>query len=161
MAQFRYSTSKFHNSLIVAGAMTAATAGLAWMIASVLDYTHATFWTIAASLVFFAFVSVTMLLRFYRQETVLAVQPTGLLDVRYSTDTVPWDAIREIILRQHEDEFELDVYLWEMRQGSGDREPVPAFTIALEPLDSGLEPILRAIGEYRPIHAEDGTQIPL
>lgn len=161
MAQFRYSAPKFQNALIVAGAMTAVVAGIAWMIAYVLDHTRATFWTLAATLIFFAFVSLNMVLRYFRHETVLAVQPTGLLDIRHSPDTVPWDAIRDIVLRRHEDEFELDVYLWELRQGRRGGDTSPAFTIALEPLDTGPEGVIRAIGEYRPVHAEDGSQIPV
>jgi hypothetical protein len=149
MAQYRYSAPHFRRAVLAAVAMTAMVAGVVWMVARAAARPDSLFWAGAAALVFFAFISIGMLLRFLRNAVVLAVRPTGLYDARYANRTIPWDEIKDIILRQHESEFELEVYLWKMRQDRS--EAVADFSIDLAQLDDDPARIVSEISTYKPV----------
>ena len=156
-SQYRYSRPKFHVTLAVALGLTGMVTWLAWMMLTAFGSQHARLWSGLTALVFFGFLSARALLRFMRDEVVVAVYPTGLLDARYRRDIVPWESIREIVLRQSEQEFELDVYLWKP-QAAASR--VPDFTMELAPLDAGPGELVAAIGRHARIRGETGLLQP-
>lgn len=152
--QFRYSIPKFRVTLAVAVALTGMVAWMAWMLLVAFGNPHARLFTALAALVFFGFVSATMLIRFLRGEVVLAVYPTGLLDARHSPETLAWETIREIVLRQTEGDIELDVYLWKPQRPASAAARQPDFTIELAPLDAPAQTILEAVGRHIEIRSE-------
>jgi len=153
-SQYRYSRPKFHTALIAAVALTAMVTWLVWMLLLAFGSRHPGLWSAAAATVFFGFVSAPSLMRYARDEIVLAVYPTGLLDARHGADIVPWEDIREMVLRQSESEFELDVHLWRRRQALADGKP--DFTIELASLDAGPSEIVAAIARHARIRGEAG-----
>ena len=153
MANYRYSTPQFRHTLVVAVAISAMVAGLVWMLLRASGNPDAGFWGAAAALVFFAFVSAGMLYRFIRNETVLAVQPTGLRDARHSSTTIPWEDVRGIMLRQRESEFELEVFLWR-RQDVSSAGRDPDFIVDLAPLDADVATILEDIGRHKNVETD-------
>ena len=84
--------------------------------------------------------------------------PTGLLDTRHSAEPVAWETIREIVLRQNEDDFRLDVYLWKDQMHANDNRasgvPRPDFTIEVAPLDASLGDVYTAIETHKPVRME-------
>ena len=156
MAQYRYSVSRFRQTLITAAAMTAGLAGLVWMLLTGLRDPDAGLWALASGSVFFAFVSVSMLWRYYRNGVVLAVQPAGLYDARVSEVPVSWEDIRDIVLRQAEDAFRLDVYLWKRQEAA---TAVPDFSIDLDSLNAGAGEIVNDIAAHSKIRNEAGIAL--
>lgn len=154
--QYRYSRPKFQVTLAVALALTAMVTWLAWMMLTAFGNQHARAWSALVALVFFGFVSARAILRFLRDAVVVAVYPTGLLDARRGPDIVPWDEIREIVLRQSEREFELDVYLWKPQARAESHVGRPDFTMELAPLDADAGEIVAAIGRHARIRGETG-----
>jgi len=148
MNRFRYSRSKFWLALIVALALTVLVTILTWMIFTRLGNPNTNLITTAAGLVFLAFFSARMALQYFRDEVVLAVLPTGIIDARWKTGLIEWERIKEIALRQRESEFELHVYLWPK---TGDLQILP---IDLGPLESDVETIVGAISAYLPVRQE-------
>jgi hypothetical protein len=157
MAQYRYSAPHFRRAVLAAVAMTAMVAGVVWMVTKAAARPDALFWAGAAALLFFAFISVGMLQRYARNAVVLAVRPTGLYDARYASRTIPWDEIKDIILRQHENEFELEVYLWKLRRDRN--EPVADFLVDLAQLDDDPERIVNEISAYKPVSIGGESQM--
>ncbi|MCU0789901.1 MAG: hypothetical protein MUE79_02430 [Nitratireductor sp.] len=154
--QFRYSAPKFRTTLLVASGLTVMVAGLAWMMLVAFGNAHPRLWTGVAALVFFGFVSAGMLVRYLRNEPVLAVYPTGLFYARHSSEPLSWETIREIVLRQRETEYELDVYLWKTQQASARQADRPDFTIELSILDAEPMEILEALSGHARLRAETG-----
>lgn len=155
MAQYRYSVPQFRRTVAVALALTAMIAGLVWMLTAAADRPDAAFWAAVAALVFFAFVSATMLWRFLRNEVVLAIRPTGLYDARKGSRTIPWEDIRDIVLLRHENEYALEIFLWRHQEDTG--EPASAdLVIDLEGLESDPGKIVRDISLYKRIVAGPG-----
>ncbi len=154
--QFRYSRPKFRTTLVVAAGLTVMVAGLAWMMLIAFGSSHPRLWTGFAALVFFGFVSAGMLARYLRDQPVLAIYPTGLFYARHSGEPVAWETIREIVLRQREVEYELDVYLWKSQQMAARQSDRPDFTIDLAPLDGEPSEILDAISGHARLRAETG-----
>lgn len=158
MAQFRYSVPKFRQTLLTSAALTAMLTGLSWMLLQVFNRQLSAIWTALVALLFFAFVSAPSIWRYWRGEIVLAVLPTGLLDTRHSAEPVAWETIREIVLRQNEDDFRLDVYLWKDQMHANDNRasgvPRPDFTIEVAPLDASLGDVYTAIETHKPVRME-------
>ncbi len=146
MTTMRYSRPKFRVTLLVAGAMTATVSGMVWMFLNVFAMTHVGFYTALSAFVFFAFVSATMVLRYLRDDVVLAALPTGLYDARWQTDPIAWERIREIVARRMENEVELDVYLW--RPQSARSELSPDHTIELSPLEGDASNLVETIARH-------------
>jgi hypothetical protein len=154
MAQYRYSAPHFRRAILIALVMTAMVAGVVWMVAKAASRPDSMLWAGIAALIFFTFISFGMLQRYMRNAVVLAVRPTGLYDAGYADRTIPWDEIRDIILRQRESEFELVVFLWKLRQ---DRSATAAdFAIDLTQLDSDPEQIVSEISAYKPVSMDNG-----
>lgn len=158
MAQYRYSTTKFRTALVVAAAITIMVAGLTWMMTGTLNQSGRIFWTSVAALVFFAMLSASMLVQYFRQEVIVAVRPTGLFDARYSSETIAWEKIRDITLRRTEDEFMLDVYFWYSQEKAERMGNQPEFTMDLGPLEAEPERIVRAIAQFKDIRATNDLQ---
>lgn len=152
-SQYRYSKPAFHVTLAVAFGLTAMATGLAWMMLTAAGSPNANIWAAVVALLFFAFVSAQAIARFLRDEVVVAILPTGLMDARHGPDTVAWEDIREIVLRRAEDEFALDVHLWK-RQGLAGA--APDFTVELASLDAAPGEIVAAIGRHARIRGESG-----
>ncbi|MCB1461283.1 MAG: hypothetical protein KDJ90_02375 [Nitratireductor sp.] len=154
MTSLRYSRPKFRVTLIVAGAMTAMVSGTVWMLLNVFAMSHATFYATLSALTFFAFVSATMMLRYLRNDVVVAVRPTGLFDARWQAETVAWERIREVVARQRENDVELDVYLWRPQTGraagetGGGSENAPDHVIELAPLEGDVGKMIEAIARH-------------
>jgi len=148
MNRFRYSRTKFWLAMIVALGLTAMVTGLTWMIFSRLGNPQVDLITAIAGLVFLAFFSLKTGLQYYRDEVVLAVLPTGIRDARWGRDLIEWELIKQINLRQRENEFELMVHLW---PNTGLGRPL---TIDLEALEADVETITASITRYMPIHSE-------
>jgi hypothetical protein len=154
--QFRYSTPKFRMTLAVAAGLTAMVAGLAWMLLVAFGNHHPRIWTALAALIFFGFVSAGMLLRFLRNEPVLAIYPTGLFYARHSREPLAWETIREIVLRQKETDYELDVYLWKPQPLARKAAGSPDLSIELAPLEAHPAQVIEAIGAHARVRAETG-----
>jgi hypothetical protein len=153
---FRYSVPKFRQTVVIAAALTALVSALAWMLLVAFSSRHPWLWTAFVAMIFFGFVSAPSIIRFLRNETVLAILPTGLYHARTSGDPISWESIREIVLRQAENEFQLDVYLWKP-QGNPQRGPAePEITIELAPLDAPPAAIVEAIGRHARVRLETG-----
>lgn len=160
-AHFRYSVPKFRQTVIIAAALTALVSALAWMLLVAFSSRHPWLWTALVATVFFGFVSAPSILRFLRNEVVLAVLPTGLYHARTGPDPLSWEGIREIVVRQAESEFQLDVYLWKAQPGSeaiGGQvsQPKPDVSIELGPLDAPPAAIVEEIGRYARVRLETG-----
>jgi hypothetical protein len=160
-AHFRYSVPKFRQTVIIAAALTALVSALAWMLLVAFASRHPWLWTALVATVFFGFVSAPSILRFLRNEVVLAVLPTGLYHARIGPDPLSWEGIREIVVRQAESEFQLDVYLWKAQPGSeatGGQasQPKPDVSIELGPLDAPPAAIIEEIGRYARVRLETG-----
>jgi len=148
--QFRYSRSGFRYNLTVALALTALFCGFVWLIIGV----YGTIWhnaiTAVTGLVFFAFISARMLGQYWRDEVVLAVQPTGLYDGRISSEAIAWDRIKELVLLRREQEYQLSIVLWPQKPGG----KVVTHEINLTALEGGSQQILEAIDQYKSIRLE-------
>jgi hypothetical protein len=151
MTRFRLSTASMRTMVSVAAAMTATISGLVWMVLVAQGSPHTLFWTVAAGAVFFAFCSAALLWRYLRDDVILAALPTGLFDARWRREPVAWDAIRELVLRRVENEFELDVYLWRPQAQATNR---PDHVIEIAPLEGGVEAIVAAIARHAEIRTE-------
>ncbi|MFZ1815620.1 MAG: hypothetical protein WBO55_05090 [Rhizobiaceae bacterium] len=145
MAQFRYSDRRLRETLVIAAGLTAMVCGLVWMFLKVSYHPHRVLWTVTTGLVFFAFCSATMVWRWLRRETVLAVLQSGLYDARWLREPVPWDRVREIVIRQAENEFAFDVYLWH-RQHQASRGP--DHTIDIAPLDIAVQDLAELLSRH-------------
>ncbi len=148
MNRFRYSRTKFWLAIIVALGLTAMVTGLTWMIFTRLGNPSADAITAVAGLIFLAFFSARMALQYFRDDVVLAILPTGINDARWARGSIEWERIKEITLRQRENEFQLDVHLWPV---SGSSE---ILSIDLEALESDVETITSAINIHMPIRNE-------
>lgn len=148
--QFRYSRTGFRYNLAVALALTALFCGFVWLITGVYGTAWHTAITVSAGLIFFAFISARMLAQYWRDDVVLAVQPTGLYDGRIGGDTIPWDAIKELVMIRREQEFRLEVILWPKKPGGRAR----SHEVNLSALEGGSQAILEAINAYKPIRLE-------
>lgn len=112
MAHYQYSKAKIRISIVVAAALSALVSGLAWMILTRLGYLQAGWLALGVAMIFFAFISAPTLLRFLRNESVLVIVPTGILDKRLHTGMLSWDQVRQIFIVQSEDEWSLETILW-------------------------------------------------
>lgn len=148
--QFRYSREGFRYNLAVAIALTALFCGFVWLITGVYGTAWHTMITVVAGSIFFAFISARMLAQYWRDDVVLAVQPTGLYDGRIGGDTIPWDAIKELVVIRREQEFRLEVILWPGKEGGRPR----SHEVNLSALEGGSQAILEAIHAYKPIRLE-------
>ena len=146
MATMRYSRPKFRVTLLVACAITAMVSGVVWMLLNAFYVLRANFYAGLSALTFFAFISVTMLLRYLRDDVVLAALPTGLYDARWQTDPIAWERIREIVARRREDEVELDVYLWQPQ--SSESEHRPDHVIELAPLEGNADSLMETMARH-------------
>ena len=155
--QYRYSRPRFRQTIVTAAGLTVMVSGFAWLILSGTGVRQANWWTAATALVFFGFVSAGMLWRYLRDETVLAVLPTGLLDIRVAPEPVSWERIREVVIRQSETDFELDVHLWKRQGQDGAAGHEPDFTVELASLDASPSEVVEAIGRHTMIRSENGA----
>ena len=156
-AQFRYSKDRFRTNLAIAIGLTALVCGLIWLLLGIYGSPHMNTWTIVAGLVFFAFISARMIAQYFRDEVVLAIQPTGLYDGRLGQEIIEWEIIKELVLSRREHEFTLAVYLWPKTSGkSGSKNDTQKvdYLIDLSPLDAIPEKILETINQYKSIRLE-------
>jgi len=135
---------------MVATALTALICGLVWLLLGIYGSNHMSLYTLIAGLLFFAFISAKMLFQYFRNEVVLAVQPTGLYDGRISSETISWERIKELVLVRREQEYSLSIVLWPSENNS----KATSHEIDLTALEGGSEVILEAINEYKPIRLE-------
>lgn len=156
MTGFRYSRPRFRTSVLIAAVMTAAVCAGVWMLATVFGVRHAAYYAAIAATIFFAFISATMLVRYLRGEVVLAARPTGLYDGRWRSEAVPWDSIREVVVRRKEDEIELDVYLWQRQAADGSvrAQARPDHTVELAPLEGDAARVVEAIARHVRVRSE-------
>ncbi|MCC2098637.1 MAG: hypothetical protein KDJ29_17205 [Hyphomicrobiales bacterium] len=158
MTSLRYSRPKFRVSLVTAAAMTAMVSATVWMMLRAFAVLHATFYAAVSAVVFFAFMSVRMLLGYLRNDVVVAAHPTGLYDARWRAEPVAWEQIREIVARRRENEVELDVYLWRAQSDeagqAGDGERVPDHVIELAPLEGDINSLIEAMDQHVRLHIE-------
>ena len=160
MTALRYSRPRFRTGVLVAAVMTGAVCGGVWMLLTAFAVRHSTFYAGLTAGIFFAFVSATMLLRYMRGEVVLAVRPNGLFDTRWRAETVPWEMIREVVVRRKEDEIELDVYLWQTPSPERSRgDAHPSHTIDLASLDGSARSVIDAISGHARVRTEKGAEI--
>lgn len=110
-------------------------------------------WAALSGLVFFAFVSAPAVWRYFNNSVVLSVQPAGIYDARVSAEPLSWENVREIVLRQAEETFTLDIYLWKrQRDASGQTD----FQIELASLNSPVHEIVQDISTHMKIRNEAG-----
>lgn len=150
-ARFHYSHAGFQRNLTIALGLTGLVCGLVWLLLGIMGSNHMMAYTIVTGLIFFAFISARTLARYIRNEVVLAVQPTGLYDGRISTQTIPWEAIKELVLTRAETEYSLSIVLWPQNAVTGNKT---RHDIELTALEGGSEAILDAISQYRQIRLE-------
>lgn len=149
-AQFRYSREGFRRNLLIATALTALICSLFWLLLGIYGSNHMNLYTMIAGLLFFAFISARMLSQYFRNEVVLAVQPTGLYDGRISSETILWEKIKELVLVRREQEYSLSIVLWPKEN----HLKTATHEIELTALEGGSEKILEAINQYKPIRLE-------
>ena len=151
MIELRYSRKKFQFTLLSAILLTVMITALAWMLSIRLAYIYSTYITAGVALVFFVFCSIGMLSRYYRDEVILAVRQTGLFDKRLRRKIINWEEIKEVVLLQRENEFQLEIVLWPM-SGSGvagkNKKPKKPLTIDLEPFEIGIDDLMQAISGH-------------
>ncbi|MFK5980122.1 MAG: hypothetical protein QM488_14670 [Rhizobiaceae bacterium] len=122
---------------------------LAWMISARLAGGYATIVTAVVALVFFVFCSIGMLSRYYRDEVVLAVRQQGFFDKRLKQKIINWEEIKEIVLLQREQEFQLELHLWPMsRDGIVSINGIEPLKIDLEPFEIDINDLMQAINEH-------------
>lgn len=158
-SQFRYSQSSFQVSVLTALGLTAIVCFLVWLFSRLAAVQNVFLVTSVAGVVFFSFCSAAMIWRYLRREVIVAARPDGLFDARFSSQAVPWDAIKDLRLQRAENEFSLAVYLWPdapFRAGASSKahNGEPGFVIDLEPLDAGVEAVLQSIAAYKQIAME-------
>ncbi len=149
-AQFRYSREGFRLNLIIAIALTVLICSLVWLLLGIYGSNHMNLYTAFAGLAFFAFISARMLAQYFKNDVVLAVQPTGLYDSRISSQTIPWNNIKELLLLRREQVYTLEVTLWPV----DGKASAKTHQIELSALEGGSEQILEAINAYMPIRME-------
>jgi hypothetical protein len=154
MTQFRYSKYHFRQSLAVALGLTATVSGLTWMLLTIFSSSWPRFWTGMTALIFFAFLSAGMLQRYFLNGVVVAIYPTGLYDARHGSQIIAWETIRDMVIRQHEDEYAIDVYLWHSQEFARKHGNRPDFTIDLASLEANAEQLVQAITRYKPVNFE-------
>ncbi|MBL4890575.1 MAG: hypothetical protein JKX91_01865 [Rhizobiaceae bacterium] len=95
------------------------------------------------------FISFGMLSRYYRDEVVLAIRQQGFFDKRLKQKIINWDEIKEIVLLQQEQEFQLELHLWPMSHESvvAIKGKAP-LKIDLEPFDIDINDLMEAISEH-------------
>ena len=147
--QFRYHRESFQRTLAIAIGLTLAVCGLVWLLLGIYGVRQMNLLTLLTGLIFFAFISARMLARYFRNEVILAVQPTGLFDARIGDDVLPWDSIRELVLVRREQDYSLRIVLW----GSKGAKP-QTHEVNLTALEGGAQPVLEAINAYRPVRVE-------
>lgn len=155
---FRYSKTKFQINLAISIALTAMICALTWMVLGIWGSVNRDIFTFVTGLVFFVFISAKSIRRFFQNEIILAIQPTGLLDKRWSTDLVTWESIKEITMGQREEEVLLLVWLWphgtsKIVSVKSDNPP-PDFNINLDVLDGDSNAIVNLIAQYHSIKPE-------
>ena len=104
MARFRYHRESFRRILAIAIGLTLVFCGVVWLLLGIYGVRHMNWITAGTGVIFFAFISARMLAQYLRDETVLAVQPVGLYDARISSETIPWENIKELVLIRREQE---------------------------------------------------------
>jgi hypothetical protein len=134
----------------VAIGLTILVCGLVWLLLGIYGSNHMNLLTALTGAIFFAFISARMLARYWRNEVILAVRPTGLYDARIATDTIPWEEIKELVLKRREQEYQLAIILWPHKPGGKVRD----HDIDLSALEGGSQSILEAISQYMPIRME-------
>ena len=152
--QFRYSQNSFQKSVLAALGLTAIVTFLVWLFAQLFGLRYYNSITLVSGLIFFGFCSAAMIFRYVRNDIVLAIRPDGLYDARYSSQAVPWEAIKDIRLGRVENDFQLSVLLWPRHQQPDGEET--GFVIDLEPLDGGIEQILDGISGHKPVSVLSG-----
>ncbi len=151
--QFRYSKAGFRRNLVIAIGLTLLICGLTWLLLGIYGSNHMNLLTIITGLCFFAFISARMLAQYFRNEIILAVQPTGIYDGRISDETIAWEKIKELVLIRREQDYSLSVILWPGRNGNTTLQE-NSFELELSVLEGGSEKILDAIQKYMPIRME-------
>ena len=151
-ARFRYSKSGFRRNLVIAVGLTILICMITWLILGIYGSNYMNLLTIFTGLCFFAFISAKMLAQYFRNEVVLAVQPTGLFDGRISSETIGWEKIKELVLVRREQEYSLSLILWPT--GGSAKSEGKTYQIELSALEGGSEKILDAIEHYMRIRME-------
>ena len=147
--QFRYHRESFQRTLAIAVGLTLAVCGLVWLLLGIYGVRQMNLLTLLTGLIFFAFISARMLARYFRNEVILAVQPTGLFDARIGDDVLPWDSIRELVLVRREQDYSLRIVLWGSKGATA-----PTHEVNLTALEGGAQPVLEAISSYEPVRME-------
>lgn len=156
--QFRYSKVKFQINLAISIALTVMICGLTWMMLGIWGSVNRDIITIITGLVFFVFISARSIRRFFQNEIIFAVQPTGLLDRRWSSEVVAWESIKEITFGQREEEVLLSVWLWPYGTKKivslGNEISFPDFVINLDVLEGDPKEITNLIAQYHAVKPE-------
>lgn len=152
-SQFKYSKAKFRTNLLIAIVLTAMVCGFTWMLLGIYGSQHMTLYTIIVGSIFFAFMSVKMLRQFIQDKIILAINPNGLLDARWSEEIIAWEKIKDISLGQREEEFILSVWLWPNSNSpqSSHQSSDETFQIDLEPLEANPELIVELINTFKQV----------
>lgn len=150
--RFRYHRESFRRTLAIAIGLTLAVCGLVWLLLGIYGVRHMNLLTLLTGLIFFAFVSARMLAHYFRNEVILAVQPTGLFDARIGNNVLPWDAIRELVLVRREQDYSLRIVMWSGMSGRGAKQQT--HEVSLTALEGGAQPVLEAISAYMPVRVE-------
>ncbi|MCB1439257.1 MAG: hypothetical protein H6888_14400 [Nitratireductor sp.] len=151
-ARYRYSKDRFRRNLLIAAGLTALVCSMVWLLLGIAGSPRMNLYTSITGLVFFAFISARTVTQYLRGEVVLAATPSGFLDIRIRPETIPWDEIKELVVRRRENEILLDVVLWP-RSGSAE-EAGPRHAIGLNELDAPAKRIVDAVGRYKQIRYE-------
>ncbi|MCB1387231.1 MAG: hypothetical protein KDJ80_14940 [Nitratireductor sp.] len=158
MARFRYHRESFRRILAIAIGLTLVFCGVVWLLLGIYGVRHMNWITAGTGVIFFAFISARMLAQYLRDETVLAVQPVGLYDARISSETIPWENIKELVLIRREQDYSLRVVLWPERSGNG-AGPIGGraareHEVDLSVLEQGARSVLEAIQHFMPVRLE-------
>lgn len=156
-SQFKYSREKFKINFISAIALTAMVCAFTWMILGIYGSFRSTLYTTIVGSIFFAFMSIKMLRQYIQDKVILAINPNGLFDARWSDEIISWEKIKDISLHQREDHFVLSIWLWPNKNTPIpiNQNPSETFQIDLEPLDGDPAVIVGLINAYKPVNMVD------
>lgn len=146
--RFHYAQTSFRTHIVSAAGLTLIISCLSYLFLRLAVVSNALWVSAATALIFFAFCSLAMIVRYLRGAVILAVRPDGLYDARHSHQAWLWSDILRLELHRTENEFQLIVTIWEPKGKMRNK------SLDLAPLDADVNTILQAISAYKPVEVQ-------
>ena len=140
--QFRYAPAAFRDTVLAALLLTGVVVFFAWLVSGLIGVRNPGQIATVSGLVFFVFCSAATLWRFLRRSVVFAIRQDGLYDARLGTQAVPWNEIKEVVIRRAENDFHLSVTLW---PDVAARRGRSVLDVDLSSLDGSVDGVVEAL----------------